>query len=227
MEVKTMKKAFITFKLAFFLALTFVSYTMLVYFPSTPPFIRYFIPAAKVSLVDGDNYKVDERFLTWFDRDPERNIPDEPGTILAPADGVVQYIAVIDEAQHLVIEMRYTDVHVQRIPMDGKVIEIIGGGQKLPKDESAYAYAEEKMLPYQRRTLFDTEIGPLAVRQITSLFAARIEVFLETGDLAVRGERLGRVLAGSTVVLELPMDIEILVKPEQEVFGGETIVARY
>ena len=222
-----MKKAFIIFKLAVFLALTFVSYTLLVYFPSTPPFIKYFIPAAQVSLVDGDNYVVDERFLTWFDRDPERNIPDEPGTILAPADGIVQYIAVIDNSQHLVIEMRYIDVHVQRIPIDGKVIEIIGGGQKLPKDESAYAYAQAKMLPYQRRTLFDTDIGPVAVRQITSLFATRIEVFLETGDTAVRGKRLGRVLAGSTVVLELPMNIEILVGPDQEVFAGETIVARY
>jgi phosphatidylserine decarboxylase len=123
--------------------------------------------------------------------------------------------------------MRYTDVHVQRVPLDGEVIEIEGGGEKIPKGTSPYKYASEKMLPYQKRTVFKTEIGSVAVRQITSLFASRIEVFVRIGEKVKRGQRLGRVLAGSTVVLELPMNIEILVSKNKEVIGGETIIARY
>ena len=185
------------------------------------------IKKGAIEITDDKTAKVDKRFLKWFDRDPERQIPGDPGLIVSPADGVVQYIDTLQGKQHVVIEMRYTDVHIQRVPMDGKVIVIEGGGKKLPKGVSPYKYASKKMLPYQKRTTFKTDIGEIAVRQITSFFASRAEVFLKVGQKVRRGQRLGYVLAGSTIVLELPMDVKVLVSKNQEVFAGETIVVRY
>ena len=174
-----------------------------------------------------ENIGVDKRFLEWFDRDPERRIPGDANIIVSPADGIVQHIDVLDGKQHVVIEMRYTDVHVQRVPMSGKVISIEGEGKKLPEGASVRRYVSDKMLPYQKRTVLETEIGVIAIRQITSFFASRIEVFLKVGEKVERGQRLGRVIAGSTVVLEIPLNLKVLVKVNQEVTAGETILARY
>jgi phosphatidylserine decarboxylase len=127
----------------------------------------------------------------------------------------------------VIIEMRYGDVHVQRIPMAGKVVEIKGGGKELEGEVDLSDYWSEKMLPFQKMTVFETEIGRVAVRQITSHFANRIEVWIEPGVAVERGQRLGRVLAGSTVVIEMPESVELLVSEEDEVKGGETVIARY
>ena len=122
--------------------------------------------------------------------------------------------------------MRYTDVHVQRVPIDGVVLKILGEGKKLPF-KGIGDYMSEKMLPYQKVTVLKTEIGIVKVRQITSAFASRIQVFVKSGQQVKRGQRLGRVLAGSTVVLEVPETVTILVKKNQEVLAGESIIGKY
>lgn len=221
------KRLFFLVKLLLFILVTYFSINLIYYFPDLPPTFRLIIKKGVIKIGDNGGTKIDNRFLKWFDRDPDRQIPSDPGLILSPADGVVQYVNIVEGKQHVVIEMRYTDVHVQRIPMDGKVIEIEGGGEKLLEGVSPYKYTTEKMLPYQKRTSFNTEIGEIAVRQITSLFASRIEVFVKVGEKVKRGQRLGRVLAGSTVVLEIPLNIKVLVSKNQDVIGGETIIAKY
>jgi len=221
------QRLFLLAKLALFMLVTFFAYSLISSFPDLPPAFRKIIRKGGINIARQGNPKVDKRFLKWFDRDPDRNIPSESCVLLSPADGIVQYIDLLEGKQHIVIEMRYTDVHVQRIPIDGEVIRIEGGGEKLPAGTSPYKYATEKMLPYQKRTVFKTEIGEIAVRQITSLFASRIEVFIRVGEKVKKGQRLGRVLAGSTVVLEVPVNIKVLASKDQEVIGGETIIAKY
>lgn len=221
------QRLFLFVKLVLFILVTYFSFNLLYYFPDLPPVLRLAIRKGAIKITREETTQVDKRFLQWFERDPERKIPTGPGRVVSPADGVVQHVQIIDDRQHLVIEMRYTDVHVQRVPMDGKVIGIEGGGEKLPRGTSPYQYAAQKMLPYQKRTAFKTEIGEIAVRQITSFFASRIEVFVQPGEGVKRGQRLGRVIAGSTVVLELPMNIRVLVSKNQEVVAGETVVAKY
>jgi phosphatidylserine decarboxylase len=221
------QRLFLLGKLALFMLVTFFAYSLISSFPDLPPAFRKIIRKGGINIARQGNTKVDKRFLKWFDRDPERQVPSGPGLIVSPADGIVVHIGLLEGKQHIVIEMRYTDVHVQRIPLDGDVIKIEGGGEKLPAGTSPYKYATEKMLPYQKRTVFKTEIGEIAVRQITSLFASRIEVFIRVGEKVKKGQRLGRVLAGSTVVLEIPVIIKVLATINQEVIGGETIIAKY
>lgn len=222
------KRNFKGIQIVLFISVTYIAWTFIYYFPNMPPLVKNIVKN-RVDLIgeEQSSAEPDARFMAWFDRDPDRKISSEPNIIVAPADGFVDAITTTRGKQHVVIEMRYTDVHVQRIPISGKVTKIEGGGLKLPKDLSIGDYALEKMAPYQKVTTISSDIGEVVVHQITSFFANRILVFVKEGDFVERGNRLGRIIAGSTVVVELPMNVEILVKKEQDVFGGETIIGKY
>ncbi len=228
--MKFTKGKFRIFQISSLVIVTSVTLYFGLYFPNVPPLIRGFVVKHRVSLQNEPSKKsvsVDKNFLQWFNRDPDRQIPSEPRIVVSPADGFIAGIGTKNDAHHILIEMRYTDVHVQRVPLDGRVIEIEGEGRELPPGYRIMDYTLDKLFPFQKWTVFETEIGRVVVRQITSLFAKRIEVFLKEGQFAKRGERLGRVLAGSNVVLELPVRTRLTVEKGQEVVGGETIVARY
>lgn len=192
-----------------------------------PPALRHLIVEHRADLIKPKAEEPDPRFLAWFSRDPERTIPTEPRIIVAPADGFIADVSTRGHRKHVLIEMRYSDVHVQRVPLAGKVIKVEGDGKQLPAGMALGDYTLSKMAPYQKVTTLETEIGEVVVRQITSFFAKRIQVFVREGEMVERGQRLGSILAGSTVVVELPMNVEILVAKEQNVLAGETIIAKY
>jgi hypothetical protein len=173
----TRRKLFVA-QIILFTLITIGIGTLVFYFPNLPPILRSRIKKGSVDLNSEKSHRIDDRFLDWFNRDPERDIPTEPNVIVSPADGFITAIQPINEAVHIVIEMRYTDVHVQRVPIDGKIVTIEGGGKQLPADHSVGDYTLEKLMPYQKVTVFDTEIGYVVVRQITSYFARRISVFI-------------------------------------------------
>jgi phosphatidylserine decarboxylase len=83
----------------------------------------------------------------------------------------------------------------------------------------------EKKCPVQTRVVIRTAHGDFAVRLITSVAAKRIETWVNVGDSIQRGQRIGRILLGSTVVLELPANTQLLVKKGERVRAGETPVA--
>ena len=67
-------------------------------------------------------------FFGYFFRDPERNIPREPGVVVAPADGKVILVDEVQEdlylngpARRVAIFMNVFDVHVNRAPVAGTV----------------------------------------------------------------------------------------------------------
>jgi len=164
-------------------------------------------------------------FLKFFNRDPERSPPPENG-LIAPADGVVTSAEVRDGTRYLVIALSFWDMHVQRSPAAGRVVAIEPHGDQFMDGEGrAFSFLREKHCPVQTRVVLESrEYGQLAVRLITSVAARRIEVWPRTGDMLERGQRLGRILLGSTVVLELPDSFPLCVKPGQRVSAGETLV---
>lgn len=164
-------------------------------------------------------------FLRFFNRDPERDPPPGPG-LLAPADGVVTGAEVRAGIRYLVIALSFWDMHVQRSPAEGKVVAIEPSGDGFMDGEGRnFAFLREKQCPVQTRIVLDTkEYGQLAVRLITSIAARRIEVWPCDGDMLARGQRLGRILLGSTVVLEMPDDLVVCVQKGQRVWAGETVV---
>lgn len=165
-------------------------------------------------------------FLKYFNRDPERNPPPEPG-LVAPADGLVTGAEVRDGIRYLVIALSFWDMHVQRSPADGRVVAIEPSGDGFMDGEGRdFAFLREKNCPVQTRVVLETaQYGRLAVRLITSIAARRIEVWTREGETLTRGQRLGRILLGSTVVLEMPQDFPLRVKCGQRVCAGETLVA--
>jgi phosphatidylserine decarboxylase len=166
------------------------------------------------------------RFLEFFNRDPERMPPFETG-LIAPADGIVTSTDIREGTRYFVIALSFWDMHVQRSPAAGKVIAIEPTGDDFMDGEGReFAFLREKHCPVQTRIVLDAgEYGTLAVRLITSLAARRIEVWPQVGDTLARGQRLGRILLGSTVVLEMPKEFCLCVQPRNRVRAGETLIA--
>src|SRR2546427_1870740 len=67
-------------------------------------------------------------FMAFFFRDPRRSIPTEPGIVVAPADGRVTIVRLADgheNAESLIsIFLSPLDVHINRAPIAGEIVEI-------------------------------------------------------------------------------------------------------
>jgi phosphatidylserine decarboxylase len=199
-------------------------------FPYPAPWLRAFLPSRKrwpELEIRGwlQSGRFDPGFLRFFNRDPERNPPSEPG-LVAPADGLVTSAEVRDGIRYLVIALSFWDMHVQRSPAEGTVVAIEPSGDGFMDGEGRdFAFLRQKQCPVQTRVVLDTKgYEGLAVRLITSIAARRIEVWPHEGDAIARGQRLGRILLGSTVVLEIPERFPICVERGQRVWAGETLV---
>ena len=200
------------------------------YFPFPSPLIRCWLaprkrwPETQIRkwLKQGEFQRA---FLRHFYSDPERVAP--PGSsMLAPADGLVTSTDVRGEVRYLVIALSFWDMHVQRSPAAGKVLSVESHGDDFMDGEGReFAFLREKVCPVQKRLVVATEAGQVAVRLITSLAARRIETWVRDGDEIERGQRIGRILLGSTVVLELPAATKLLVRMGDRVWAGQTAVA--
>jgi phosphatidylserine decarboxylase len=117
-------------------------------------------------------------------------------------------------------------MHVQRSPVAGRVVSVESHGDGFMDGEGReFAFLREKTCPVQKRLVIVTEAGQVAVRLITSLAARRIETWVAEGEEIERGQRIGRILLGSTEVLELPAAVKVLVRMGDRVWAGETEVA--
>jgi phosphatidylserine decarboxylase len=165
-------------------------------------------------------------FFLWFFRDPARHIPQGPGIFVAPADGKVTGADWISTANgdrlRLSIFLSVFDVHVNRAPEAGVVTGLsYRSGLYLNAMDPTSSLANE-----QNVIDFDSEHGPMAVKQIAGLLARRIVCNLKEGQRVERGQRIGLIKFGSRVDLLLPQDAELAVKVGDRVRGGATIVAR-
>lgn len=191
--------------------------------PFLDPYHRWPTEQVREWVLSGE---VDPEFLSFFYRDPERSIP-EGENMVSPADGRVIDITVRDGIRYVVIALTFWDVHVQRHPVTGVVTEISTQGDTLMDGEGKnLAFLRKKHSPVQKRICYATEVwDDVCVRLITSYLARRIEVWSKVGDHVVKGERLGRILLGSTVVLEVNERVPLLARIGERVVAGETIMA--
>ncbi len=208
-----------------------IIFLWVVYFPYPSPLVRRLLPPRR-RWPEGqirlwlERGHCDRSFLRYFYRDPERKAPE--GTdILAPADGIVTSADTRGGVRYLVIALSFWDMHVQRSPEAGTVTEVIAAGAEFMDGEGRdFAFLREKRCPVQKRVTLTTSRGEMAIRLITSMAARRIETWVTTGQQIERGERIGRILLGSTVVLEIKDNAEVLVRLGERVRAGETPVAR-
>jgi len=171
-------------------------------------------------------------FLFSFFRDPERKAPGGSEVAVAPADGRVTDIGVVEEpdviggpALRIGIFLSVFDVHVNRVPLDGTVRSI----RYLPGRFLDARSPKSKDLNEANLVGFDGARGPFAVKQIAGLVARRIVCPLAVGDAVERGARMGMIKFGSRTELLLPADAPVQVEVEvgQRVRGAESILLRY
>ena len=176
------------------------------------------------SWIEADN--PDAAFVEFFNRDPEREIP--PGAnLVAPADGVLKDIYESDGLDHFTIGLSFWDVHVVRSPAAGIVQSVETEGVSFFKAQSETAdcaFLRGKAGPVQTIVTIATETELLKVRLITSYWASRIKVFVAPGERITKGQRIGRILLGSSVVLDIRDGYDFLRERGERLVGGETTI---
>ncbi len=169
----------------------------------------------------------------WFFRDPDRVPPNTPGVILAPADGRVLPIVEAPPPTELAmgnaprtrvsIFMNIFNVHVNRIPADGTIIDTHYRPGRF--FNASFDKASEHNERLSARMSLEGG-GELAFVQIAGLVARRIRATLEPGETVHRGARFGLIRFGSRVDVYLPPDAEVCVSAGQITTAGETVIAR-
>ncbi|MFN3872697.1 MAG: phosphatidylserine decarboxylase family protein [Ignavibacterium sp.] len=166
-------------------------------------------------------------FTLNFFRDPERITPTKENIVVSPADGTVLFVKeVIDEkfikgkAKQISIFMSPLNVHVNRIPISGKVDYL-----KHYEGEFIAAF-EDKASERNERTEIGitSEKGKVLFTQIAGFVARRIVCDLNVGDEVKIGERFGMIKFGSRVDILVPVNWQEKVKKDDKVFAGETVL---
>jgi phosphatidylserine decarboxylase len=168
-------------------------------------------------------------FVLYFFRNPERKTPADPGAVIAPADGTVIVAERVTEtplgveALKISIFMSVFNVHVNRSPYDGTVVDIFHHQGKFFDARDGRASCENE----RNGIIIEIAGGAkIAFVQIAGLVARRIISYPLVGDLLKRGERYGLIRFGSRVDVYLPMDVAPLVKLGDKTVAGETVLAR-
>lgn len=161
-------------------------------------------------------------FMAFFFRNPHRNVPTEANLIISAADGKVTRIEDRDEGKFVSVFLSPFDVHINRAPIAGKVIDV-----KLFKGKKAPATSNQASQTNERNALtIEGEKMTVVCTQIVGILARRIVCWSKIGDKLDVGERFGLIKFGSRTDLLMPKNVEIYVKVGDRVKGGETIIGK-
>ena len=174
-------------------------------------------------------------WCTYFFRDPERVKPDKNNILLSPADGKILFVGKSKspdnlsdnqskEMQKISIFMNVFDVHINRIPISGKIswLKYVPG---IFLNASLDKSSEDN-----ERMIIKIEYSKnkyVYVVQIAGLIARRIKCDLSENQSVEIGDRFGLIRFGSRVDLYFPNDFDPLVYKGQTSIAGETILADY
>jgi len=167
-------------------------------------------------------------FITYFFRKPRREIPNLQNVILSPADGRIIHVGECEEDRFLKekvlkvsIFMSLFDVHLNRVPISGKVLE----KNYLPGRFLVASVEKSSLLNEQNAVILETEDRmKILLIQIAGFVARRIVCYAKTGDTLRKGEIFGLIRFGSRVDLYLPPAVKPIVRVGQHVKGGESII---
>ncbi len=165
-----------------------------------------------------------------FFRDPDRVTPDNQAAVVSPADGKVISAAVVESSAFydgpslkISIFMTVFNVHVNRIPHEGRVKEISYYPGKFFS-----ANLEKASLENEHNAVFvEMENGrQLCVVQVAGLIARRIICHVKPGDTVLRGQRFGLICFGSRLDVYLPADTRLEVTIGEKVRAGTSILGQ-
>jgi phosphatidylserine decarboxylase len=166
-------------------------------------------------------------FAINFFRDPERVTPDKDNIVVSPADGKIIIIKNFEDkkfvngpAKQISIFMSPLNVHVNRIPINGKVTYL-----KYHQGDYIMAF-EDKASERNERAEFgiESKYGKVFFTQVAGFIARRIVYEIKEGDSVKIGKRFGMIKFGSRVDVIVSSDWKINVAMNQNVKAGETIL---
>lgn len=164
-------------------------------------------------------------FFMWFFRDPNRQVPQEPGLIVSPADGKVEEAEWIETTAgpriRITVFLNVFNVHVNRVPVGGTVtlVEYREGQFMNAMNAESALHNEQTMIT------IDTGEYEVSFKQIAGLLARRIVCNLRVGDKVERGQRMGLIKFGSRTDILIPATAELRVRPGMHVKGGSSVLA--
>jgi len=166
-------------------------------------------------------------FIAYFFRNPQRCAPEGDNLVVAPADGVVIYLGnapekhLGEEMLKISIFMSVFNVHINRVPLSGRVLDTfyVRGKFLDVRDEKATFENEQSGM------VLENEKGQkIVVVQVAGLIARRIISYPEKGDILCKGSRYGLIRFGSRLDVFLPKDIDLRVAIGDKTVAGETVL---
>ncbi len=167
-------------------------------------------------------------FVLWFFRNPERVAPQDLSAVISPADGKIIVTEEVNEDRYLKektlkisVFMNVFNVHVNRVPYSGKVVDVIYNKGKFISANLDKASMDNE----QNAVILDIGSGKrIMFVQIAGLIARRIVCYLKPGDTVEKGKRMGLIRFGSRVDVYLPSGSTLNVKIGDKVVAGETVL---
>ncbi len=167
--------------------------------------------------------------ILYFFRDPNREVVNKPGLVIGPGDGEVVEIVHEREERYLQADvirismfLSVTDVHVQRVPLGGKVTLVDHQpGQFLQAFKPEASEVNEYIA-----MATESEYGRVLIKQIAGILARRCVNNAQPGDDLQTGQRFGLIKFSSRLDLYLPPNAQLLVKIGAKIYGGLTPIAQ-
>jgi phosphatidylserine decarboxylase len=167
-------------------------------------------------------------FIISFFRSPKRNFTVAHHQVICPADGKVVVIEETidpeyfkDKRLQVSIFMSPANVHINRIPMSGKVEY-----SQYHKGKYLVAWSPKSSTENERHSVvIKSDSAEILVKQIAGALAKRIVNYLAVGQRVLQGSEMGFIKFGSRVDVLLPVGTELNVKLNQLVKGGITVLA--
>ncbi len=161
-------------------------------------------------------------FCAYFFRDPERPIP-VGAVAISPADGKVVAVLPQPDGHHQIsIFLNIFDVHVNRAPISGTVVDVTYSKGLFLVASRGEASAQNE----QNSITIQGDGTRVVFRQIAGLIARRIVCTTKPGDYVSAGQRIGLIKFGSRVDVIVGPEWIVAVSPGVRVSAGSSILAR-
>lgn len=172
-------------------------------------------------------------WCAYFFRDPVRVTPVDESLVISPADGVVCSVGAYTPPPELglgetpmtrvSIFMSVFDCHVNRTPVDGRVVRVAYKPGLFVNADLDKASEDNERNGF----VIESPRGIFGVVQIAGLIARRIVSFSKEGDSLAAGDRIGLIRFGSRVDVYMPPGCSPLVAVGSKAVAGETIIAEF
>lgn len=165
----------------------------------------------------------------FYFRDPDPVVPVKAGVVVSPVHGKVVGISEGEKpdfmngaaCQKVTIKVACWDIPLLYAPVTGK----LGHYQYRPGDWQGSTDTSKEV---QDTRIDGTDAsGPsIGVRMLAGRLGQRIQSWVSLGEDVERGQRVGMMQLGNRCEVFLPLDLELTVKPDDVVKGGETVLAQ-